>query len=246
MPPRQPRKMVGRSAASRGPSEASSRSAFSSSRRDAQTLLRSGEPISSPISTRNLALKPSLPPRASRTRGKRCEIDRVLALVVGGAAAIDAVANGCCRPGIEPAAPFALHARDHIAMAVDQNGRKPRILAILGDQERRLAARRLHQPAFEIELGKARAASPFRDRRAARPRGRCSGFRSCRRHGAPRFAGNRRTKIVCRTLAMASSRLMRRGPFASRWSNAGRSARQSASSSAGGRRAACPASLTTP
>ena len=40
--------MVGRSAASLGPSEASSRSAFSSSRRDAQTVLRSGEPISSP------------------------------------------------------------------------------------------------------------------------------------------------------------------------------------------------------
>src|SRR5882757_3703032 len=67
MPPRQPRNTVGRSAASRGPSEPTNTSADNSSRSDSQTAPRSGEPVSSPISTMNLALKPSLPPRVSRT-----------------------------------------------------------------------------------------------------------------------------------------------------------------------------------
>src|SRR5579859_7655300 len=43
---------------------------------------------------------------------KRGEVDRVLTLVVGGAAAIDAVV-----------APFTDHAIDDIAMAIDQDGR---------------------------------------------------------------------------------------------------------------------------
>ena len=43
------------------------RSAFSSSRSCSQTWRKSGEPISSPVSMMNLALKPSRPPRVSRT-----------------------------------------------------------------------------------------------------------------------------------------------------------------------------------
>ena len=98
-------------------------------------------------------------PAAARLahRLQRGEIDRVLALVVGGAAAIDAVADRRCRPGIEPVAPLAVHARNDVAMAVNQYGRQLRGLAMLGDKEGRLAARRFHQPALEVERGKDRA-----------------------------------------------------------------------------------------
>src|SRR6187551_1275879 len=58
------------------------------------------------------------------------QIDAVLALVVGGAAAIDALASGGGFPGIEVVAPFAFHAIDDIAMAIGEHGRQRGILAI--------------------------------------------------------------------------------------------------------------------
>ena len=48
-------------------------------------------PVSSPVSSRTLTLKPRRP-RASSTRGECREVDRVLALVVGRAAAVPAIA----------------------------------------------------------------------------------------------------------------------------------------------------------
>ena len=63
--PRDPKKMVGRSALSRGPSEATNKSALSNSACSAQTSLKPGEPVSSPISMMNLALKPKQPRSAN-------------------------------------------------------------------------------------------------------------------------------------------------------------------------------------
>src|SRR5215472_15844008 len=50
--------------------------------------------------------------------GERAQIDAVLALVVGGAAAIKALAAFLEPPGGEPVDPLPLEAADHIAMPV--------------------------------------------------------------------------------------------------------------------------------
>ena len=63
--PREPRKIVGRSARRRGPSEAISRSALNKSVFASHNSRSPGEPVSSPISTRNLALNPRRPRSAS-------------------------------------------------------------------------------------------------------------------------------------------------------------------------------------
>src|ERR1700751_295241 len=89
-------------------------------------------------------------------RAERCEIDRVLAFIVGGATPIDAVTDRGCLPRIEPVAPLAFHTGNYIAMALDQYGRQLCVLAMLGDEERRFAAGRLHQPALEVQLGEGR------------------------------------------------------------------------------------------
>src|SRR3954469_4302740 len=69
---------------------------------------------------------------AHGTQGR--EIDAVLALVVGGAAAIDALALGGGFPGIEIVAPFACHAIDDIAMAIGEHSWQRSILAIIRQQ----------------------------------------------------------------------------------------------------------------
>jgi hypothetical protein len=51
------------------------------------------------------------------------QIDAMLALVVGRAAAVDTIADRCRLPRIEAVSPFALHAVDDIAMPVHQDGR---------------------------------------------------------------------------------------------------------------------------
>src|SRR5262245_63100581 len=51
-------------------------------------------------------------------QAQRRHVDAVLALVVGGAAAIDALALDGGAPGIEVVAPFTDHAVDDVAMAV--------------------------------------------------------------------------------------------------------------------------------
>ena len=89
MPPREPRKIVGRSARRRGPSEAISTSALKQLLVRAHSSRRPGEPVSSPISIRNLALKPSVP-RSASTAASACMLIDVLALVVGDAAAVPA------------------------------------------------------------------------------------------------------------------------------------------------------------
>ena len=81
------------------------------------------------------------------------EIDAVLALVVGGAAAIDALAFGRGFPGIEIVAPLAFHAVDDVAMAIGEHGRQRGILAIIRQQIRTLAARRFDQAGGEVERG---------------------------------------------------------------------------------------------
>ncbi len=87
---------------------------------------------------------------------ERRHVDAVLALVVGGAAAIDALALDGGPPGIEIVAPFAGHAVDDVAMAVGEHGRQRSILAIVGEQIRPLPARRFDQPRLEIERSKGR------------------------------------------------------------------------------------------
>jgi hypothetical protein len=80
----------------------------------------------------------------------------VLPLVVGGAAAIDAVALRRGLPRIEIVPPFADHAVDDVAMAIGENGRARGILAIFSQKIRAPAGRRLDQPRREIELSKCR------------------------------------------------------------------------------------------
>ncbi len=72
---------------------------------------------------------------------QRRDVDRVLRLVVGGAAAVVALALLGHRPGIEPGAPLRLEAPDDVAVAIGQHGRQGGALDAFADQER--AARRL-------------------------------------------------------------------------------------------------------
>ena len=67
-------------------------------------------------------------------RAQRRHVDAVLALVVGGAAAIDAIAFGRGLPRIEVVAPFADHAVDDVAMAIGQHRQQRGILAIFRQQ----------------------------------------------------------------------------------------------------------------
>ena len=75
----------------------------------------------------------------------------MLPLVVSGAAAVDAIFAPRDRPGIEMIAPLAGHAVDDVAMAIHQDRRRLRILAIVGEKIWRFAAWGFDQPAFEIE-----------------------------------------------------------------------------------------------
>ena len=91
--PREPRKIVGRFGAKRGPSEAISTSARERvARASRKSRADPGEPISSPISSSSFDVEAEPPARFEHAR-ERGEIDRVLALVVGGAAAVPAVAR---------------------------------------------------------------------------------------------------------------------------------------------------------
>ncbi len=68
---------------------------------------------------------------------KRGDVDAVLTFVVGGAAAIDALALDDDPPRLEPCPPQRVLTGDGVAMAVDQHGDECRILDALGDQRRR-------------------------------------------------------------------------------------------------------------
>ena len=75
---------------------------------------------------------------------QRREVDQVLALVVGDAAAVDPAHALDQAPGAEPLAPFALEAAHHVAVAVDQHARQIGVLDALGQQQR-AAERRIDQ-----------------------------------------------------------------------------------------------------
>ena len=108
-------------------------------------------------------------PAAARLahRAQRRQVDAVLALVVGGAAAVDAVAVVVVRHGSRlsrhsPAMPSTTSPWPYIS-TVGTEG----ILAIVRQKVRAPAGRRFDQPRREIELRKGRLQVLPRDRRAA-------------------------------------------------------------------------------
>ncbi len=90
---------------------------------------------------------------------QRRHVDAVLTLVVGGAPAIDAIAFGRGLPRIKIVAPFADHAAHDVAMAIGQDRQQRRILAIVRQQIRALADRRLDYPGRKPEFLKCRLQS---------------------------------------------------------------------------------------
>ena len=70
-------------------------------------------------------------------------VEGVLALVVGGAAAIDAIAVARGDPGTLALGPLVLQAADDVAMAVAEHGRQLGILDAGGEQHRPLARQRV-------------------------------------------------------------------------------------------------------
>ena len=59
----------------------------------------------------------------------------MLSLVVGGSAAIDSITFAFEGPRVEPGAPLALLASNHIAMAVTEHGCQPRVLNAFSKEE---------------------------------------------------------------------------------------------------------------
>ena len=88
-------------------------------------------------------------------RRERRDIDAVLSLVVGGAAAVDAVAFHRQHPRRKSRPPQIVEAADGVAVAIDQNGEQGGILDAFRDQERR--TRRIVEHARgETEQSEAR------------------------------------------------------------------------------------------
>ena len=104
-------------------------------------------------------------------RVQRRQVQRVLALVVGGAAAVPAVALLGQRPGQQAGAPLVFQTAHRIAMAVEQDGRAGRVL----DARRRSGSGR-SRPADSDACRRrspgapARAGSPVRGSVPAPPR----------------------------------------------------------------------------
>ena len=90
--------------------------------------------------------------------GRECrDVDAVLAFVVGGAAAVNAIALDAERPRREPRPPQIVEAAHRVAVAVDQHGQVARIFDPLGHQERwAFAARIIEGAAGETERGERR------------------------------------------------------------------------------------------
>ena len=80
-------------------------------------------------------------------RGERRDVDAVLALVVGGAAAVDALALDGERPRRQSRAPQIVEPAHGVAVAVDQHGQRVRVFDALGHQERRAVALRILEHA---------------------------------------------------------------------------------------------------
>src|SRR5262249_57330443 len=90
---------------------------------------------------------------------QRGEVDGVLPLVVGRAAAVDALTVARELPRLEPGAPLAFLPADHVAVGVAQHRRDLLVLDPLGDQERAVPAGRIGRDA----AGESHALEAFGD-----------------------------------------------------------------------------------
>jgi hypothetical protein len=97
--------------------------------------------------------EPAAGPQHAIERG---QVDRVLALVVGGAAAVKPLADRLQFPGRQPVMPLRLEAADHIAMAIAEDGGFGARFAPLADQHRPAAHRVVDDLAGEAEPGQRR------------------------------------------------------------------------------------------
>src|ERR1051326_7052246 len=83
------------------------------------------------------------------------EMDAVLALIVGGAAAVDTVALDCDVPGRQPAPPQIVETTYRVAVAIQQYREQARIFDALGDKRRR-TLRIVHDAAAKAEPSQRR------------------------------------------------------------------------------------------
>src|SRR4051812_24256109 len=117
----------------RGPSDAISTSALSSLVLLAERLQARRPRLLAGLD-QHLDVEAELAARAQH-RLERAEIDRVLPLVVGGAAAVDALAFLLQLPGLEPRAPLPLLPADHVAVPIQEYRRPLGVFDQLGHQE---------------------------------------------------------------------------------------------------------------
>ena len=151
-----------RSSARRGPSEAISTSAASSRACASQAARSPGDPTSSPISISSFALKPSRP-RASMTRASAARLIVCWPLLSAVPRPYQRRPSTVDLPRRTPCAPLGVVTRDHVAVAVDQHGRRRRVLASLREQHRRRAGDRIRpQRPLEAELRDAAPISSVR------------------------------------------------------------------------------------
>ena len=145
--PRVPPKMHGRRWSSRGPSEPISASALRASLLALQKSARPGRAGLLAGLDQDRGVEAQRAALLEHT-GQRRDVDGVLALVVGRAAAIHLVAFDHDLPRRQPVPPLVLLAADHVAMAVGQHRRLAVVLDPAGDQER---------PVFRPRIGQHRA-----------------------------------------------------------------------------------------
>src|ERR1700674_5129688 len=136
--PRVPSDMVGRCRENRGPSEAMRTSEANSPRYSVHSSRSPAEPVSSPVSISHLELKPSRP-----------RADSTAALVVGDAAAVIPPVDLAELPRPEPGIPSGFEPADHVAMAVTEHRRQPRVFDALAEQKRTARLGMGQHPAAE-------------------------------------------------------------------------------------------------
>ena len=159
--PRVPVAMVGTSGITRGPSLPISTSACQ------QVLVRGDEVAQADRAALLAGLQHQLqveaqPAAALRQhRLQRGEVQRVLTLVVGGAAAVPAIAFLGEPPRIEARAPLVLQSAHRVAVAVGEDGRPRGVLHPFGGQDRAEAGVRIGVDRD----GEAHALQPRADRR---------------------------------------------------------------------------------
>lgn len=153
MPPRAPRKTVGRSAFRRGPSEAIRRSAFSRLPWFRQISQAGGAPL---LAHLDQIFGVETKPAACLEHGfQRRHIDRMLPLVVGGAAPIPPAIAFRHHKGRKALGPALILPAHHIPVAVSQHGRQRVALETLGDQKRQIRRRVTQDGAEETHGGES-------------------------------------------------------------------------------------------